>query len=347
MKSLIEDKLNLKLLRYLVSGKEVRVNIRGLAKELKMHRSTVKKKVQWLFDKKLINPPFYPFPQLYKEYPLLVLVKADIPRTNETKDFFMDDAHIFAAFSCMEGPYNTLLMEFFQDLESYHSWREQIVIDQKIPTREHRAPAHAYIFSNKLTFKYDPTCFINDLQKSFKKNGSVTINEICLDEGTFPIFMHLMKGKFIQRNDTNMARDLEINRKTIKYRIDQLLKSNIISQPKCFFPNLFVPPSYNLIVSMIEIKSNNDAIKQYILKNNNITRAQETSTGVYNLLIFSAFRTIEGFFDLGEELVKRFPNEIGGIENIILSSRMIHTIKPQKLSLGWIDRQLWKLQQNQ
>lgn len=344
MKSLLDDKLNLKLLRYLVSGREVRVNIRGLAKELNMHRSTVKKKVQWMFERKLINPPFYPFPQLYKEYPLLVLVKADIPRNNETKEFFMDDAHIFAAFSCMEGPYNTLLMEFFKDLETYHSWREQIVIDQKIPTREHRAPAHAYIFSNKLTFKYDPNCFIHNLQKTFKETGTISINETTLDETTFPIFMHLMKGTFIQRNDSHIARDLEINRKTIKYRIEQLLEHQIISPPKCFFPNLFIPPGYNLVVSMIEVKSNNQAIKQYLLKHNNIARAQETSTGCYNLLIFSAFRTIEDFFDLGEEMVKKFPHNIGAIENTILSSRMIHTIKPQKLSLGWIDRKLWKIQ---
>ena len=344
MKSLLEDRINLELLRYLVSGKEVRVNIRGLAKELKIHRNTVKKKVDWLFSKQLINPPFYPFSQLYKEYPLLVLVKADIPRARETKDFFMDDAHIFAAFSCMEGPYNTLLMEFFKDLETYLSWREQIVLDQNIPTREYRAPAHAYIFSNKLTFKYDPTCFIHDLYKKYQKNGSVSINNITLDESTFPIFFNLMKGNFIQRNDSNIARDLELNRKTIKHRIDQLKKENIIGSPKCFFPNLFVPPSYNLVVSMIELKSNNKSIKQYILKNNNIARAQETSTGAYNLLIFSAFRTIEDFFDLGEEMIKKFPHDIGAIENIILSSRMIHTIKPQKLSLGWIDRRLWEIQ---
>lgn len=347
MKSLLDDKLNLKLLRYLVSGREVRVNIRGLAKELNMHRSTVKKKVQWLFDQQLINPPFYPFPQLYKEYPLLVLVKADIPRTNETKEFFMDDAHIFAAFSCMEGPYNTLLMEFFKDLETYHSWREQIVTDQKIPTREHRAPAHAYIFSNKLTFKYNPTCFINNLQKTFQQTGSVTINNISLDEHSFLILLHLMKGTFIQRNDSHIARDLEINRKTIKHRIDQLLKHQIISKPKCFFPNLFVPPAYNLVVSMIEVKRNNEAIKQYILKHNNIARAQETSTGCYNLLIFSAFKTIEDFFDLGEDMVNRFPHDIGAIENTILSSRTIHTIKPQKLSLGWIDRKLWQITQTE
>jgi hypothetical protein len=346
MKSLLDDKLNLKLLRYLVSGKEVRVNIRGLAKELNMHRSTVKKKIQWMFDNQLINPPFYPFPQLYKEYPLLVLVKADIPRTNETKEFFMDDAHIFAAFSCMEGPYNTLLMEFFKDLETYHSWREQIVIDQKIPTREHRAPAHAYIFSNKLTFKYDPNCFIQELHKTFHQTGKVTLNDITLDETTFPIFIHLMKGNFIQRNDTQIANDLEINRKTIKHRLDQLLKEQIISQPKCFFPNLFIPPAYNLIVSMIEVKSNNNAIKKYLLKHNNIARAQETSTGCYNLLIFSAFNTIEDFFDLGEDMIRKFPQDIGAIENIILSSRMIHTIKPQKLSLGWIDRRLWEIQKS-
>lgn len=346
MKSLLEDKLNLKLLRYLVSGKEVRVNIRAIAKEFNMHRSTVKKKVEWLFNENLINPPFYPFPQLYKEYPILVLVKADIPRTEETKEFFMDDAHIFAAFSCMEGPYNTLLMEFFKDLETYHSWREQIVIDQKIPTREHRAPAHAYIFSNKLTFKYDPTCFIKNLQKTYQQKGNVTIDNNTLDKITFPIFYHLMKGDFIQRNDSHIARDLGVNRKTIKHRIDQLLKQQIISPPKCFFPNLFIPPAYNLVVSMIEVKSNNDEIKRYLLKHNNIARAQETSTGCYNLLIFSAFKTIEDFFDLGEDMMKKFPYNIGAIENTILSSRMIHTIKPQKLSLGWIDRKLWRVQRS-
>jgi len=95
---------------------------------------------------------------------------------------------------------------------------------------------------------------------------------------------------------------------------------------------------------MIEVKRNNKAIKEYIIKNNNIARAQETSTGCYNLLLFSAFRTIEDFFDFGEELISTFPSEIGAIENTILSSRMIHTIKPQKLSLGWIDRKLWNLQ---
>jgi hypothetical protein len=94
---------------------------------------------------------------------------------------------------------------------------------------------------------------------------------------------------------------------------------------------------------MIEVKSNKEAIKRYILNNNNIPRAQETSTGCYNLLLFSAFKTIEHFFDFGNNLMDTFPDDIGAIENTILSSKMIHTIKPQKLSLGWIERKLWSL----
>jgi hypothetical protein len=174
-------------------------------------------------------------------------------------------------------------------------------------------------------------------------NGYVEIGNYKLDETIFPLFANLMKGKYITRNDSSLSRELKINRKTIEHRIQNLLDKKIINQPKCFFPNLFIPPNYNLVVSMIEAKSNKDAIKQYILNNNNIPRAQETSTGCYNLLVFSAFKTIEDFFDLGNEIMETFPKDIGGIANTILSSKMIHTIKPQKLSLAWIERKLWSL----
>jgi heme exporter protein D len=59
-------------------------------------------------------------------------------------------------------------------------------------------------------------------------------------------------------------------------------------------------------------------------------------------LIFSAFKTIEDFFNMGEELFANFPDSIGAIQNIFLSSMMIHAIKPQKLSLAWIERRLWE-----
>jgi hypothetical protein len=80
-----------------------------------------------------------------------------------------------------------------------------------------------------------------------------------------------------------------------------------------------------------------------MIDNNNISRAQEASTGRYNFLVFSAFRTIEHFFDMGEDIMHQFPESIGAISNIILSSRMIHAIKPQKLSLSWIERRYWEI----
>lgn len=340
---LLEDELNLRLLRYLVSGKGVSVNITGLSKELKIHRATAKRKVEWLFEKKLLNPPFYYFPYLYEAYPLLVLAKSDMPRSKEVIDFLKDDSHIFAAFSCMEGPYNTLLLEFFTNLESYHSWREQIVKEEKIPARENRAPADVHIFSNKLTFKYAPNCFIHDIKKDFEKKGFAVINNLKLDEASFLILQNLMDGNYIQRNDVFLSRELNLNRKTVANRVNVLMNKKIIGYPRCFFPDLFIPPGYNLVVSMIEAKSKNKEIKNYIMDNDSISRAQEASTGRYNFLIFSAFRTIEHFFEMGEEIMNLFPNSIGDISNIILSSRMIHAIKPQKLSLTWIERKLWDI----
>jgi len=339
----LDDASNLRLLRYLVSGTGVNVNYQAISKDLKIHRATVKRKIKYLLDSNILSPPFYSFPYLYEVYPLLILVKADMPRSNEVIEFLKDDSHIFAAFSCMEGPYNTFLIEFFKNLESYHNWREQIVKDQKIPARENRAPADAYIFSNKLTFKYNPNCYIHELEEQFIKKNSLNINNIHLDKTSFAIFKNLLMGKYIQRNDSFLSRELELNRKTINHRVELLLNKKIIGTPKCFFPNLFIPPGYNLVVSMIEVKSKKQSIINYIINNFNISRAQEASTGRYNFLLFSAFRTIEDFFKMGEDILNQFPESIGAISNTILSSKMIHAIKPQKLSVAWIERRLWKI----
>jgi len=208
----LDDEINLRLLRYLVSGSGVYVNISAIAKEYKIHRATAKRKINSFYDYKILNPPFYPFPQLYKEYPLLILVKADMPRTSEVIDFLKDDSHVFAAFSCMEGPYNTFLIEFFKDLQSYHSWREKIVEDEKIPTRENRAAADANIFSNKLNFKYDPNCYIDDIKKEFESKKTITLNNLEIDKESFKIIYDLTLGRFIQRNDSFLSRELDFTR---------------------------------------------------------------------------------------------------------------------------------------
>ncbi len=340
---ILEDELNLRLLRYLLSGEGVHVNINQVSKRLDIHRSTAKRKVESFYENNILNRPFYPFPHLYSEYPLLILAKADMPRTRSATEFYKDDSHIFAAFSCMEGSYNTLLIEFFKDLESYQSWREDIVREEKIPSRETRTPAHTEIFSNKLTFKYEPNCFIDGLKRRFQKNEKLDIGGMKLDDTTFPLLEMLLEGECIRTNNSAIGRKLGSNRKTVARRIDTLLESGIIQEPRCFFPHLLIPPGYNLVVSLIEGKSRVKDIKKYIIKDSNIPRALETSIERYNFLIFSAFETIEDFFGWGEELNSMFQGSIGAISNTILSSKMIHTIKPQKVSLGLIERRLWDL----
>ena len=342
MENILDDEFNLRLLHYLVSGEAVSVNIRAISKDLNIHRSTAKRKLQALYDSRILTRPFYPFPYLYKAYPMLTLVKADMPRSKEVIDFLKDDSHIFAAFSCMEGPYNTFLIEYFKDLESYHNWREEIVKEHKIPSRESRSPGDANIFSNELTFKFNPNCFIEDFRNEFEKQGCIKVNNIVLDKLSFDILYRVMNGNFVQRNDTFLSNEMGVNRKTIKRHVEHLLEDKYISKPMCFFPNLFIPPGFNLVVSMIEIKSRMADIRKYIINHSNISRAQEASMGRYNLLIFSAFKKIEDFFNMGDEIFAKYPGCIGAIENIFLSSKMIHAIKPQKLSLAWIERKIWE-----
>lgn len=338
-----EDELNLRLLRYLLSGDGVHVNISELSKELDIHWATAKKKIENLYKNNILNPPFYTFLQLSEEYPLLVLVKADMPRTQGIKNFYRDDSHIFAAFSCMEGFYNTFLIEYFGGLEEYHSWRGDIVKQDKIPDRGERTPAHAEFFSNRLTFKYEPTCFIDKMADKFEEKGFIELSGQRIEDDSFRILKKVMKGESIRTNYSYIGRELGVNRKTVKRRIDDLLDKGIIEKPKCFFPNLFVPPGYNLIITLIEATSDLSDIKDYLKKDENVPMAIETSTERYNFLVFSAFESIEEFFEWGEKLNAKHPDNIGAISKTILSSRMVHLIEPQKVSLGFIENKLWDL----
>ena len=339
----VDDELNLRLLRYLVAGEGVNVNISSISDLLDVHRATAKRRLHQLIDSGLIKEPSFPFPYIFNKYPLLALVKADLPRTDQVMDFIRDESHILAAFSCMEGSYNILLIEFFRDLESYHSWREDIVREEKLPSREWRAPADVSIFSNKLSFKYDPNCFITILEKEFDKKGRLTLGGMELDKASFKLMRTLMTGDCIRTNESELGRKLGSDRKTIGRRINGMIEEGIIEYPRCGFPNLFIPPDYNLVISMIEVRSKRRQIQDYLKKDPNVSWGLETSTGRYNFLIFSAFKTIEDFFDWGDKLMSYFPDCIGAVSNTLLSSRMIHSVDPQKLSLGWIERHLWDI----
>ena len=121
-----------------------------------------------------------------------------------------------------------------------------------------------------------------------------------------------------------------------------LFKDGVVGPPRCYFPDLLAPPNHNLIISMIEFKAKIEHIKRYINAENHIPRALESSIGRYNILVFSAFRAVDDFFEWGEKLIAEFPDGIGAMSNTILSSRTIHTINAQKVSLGLIEKRLWE-----
>jgi len=79
MSELLEDADNLKLMEELVSGNAVSVNISELSRILGKHRNTIKKSVEAVFEHNILEQPFYPFHGLYRVYPLLAVVKLDIP----------------------------------------------------------------------------------------------------------------------------------------------------------------------------------------------------------------------------------------------------------------------------
>lgn len=340
--NIMDDEFNLRLLRLLVSGGGVRVNINALAKELNMHRTTIKNRLDFLFKEGLLDRPRYPFIHLFQEYPLLILALADIPRTPQARHFFEEDSHIFAAYACREGAYNTLLIEFFRDIESYHSWREKIVLEEKLPKRESRATADVFFFSNRLCFKYNPACFFTEIGGLIARGGTARLKGASLDKTDFLIMSNLSNGRSLYPNETFLAAQLDTNRKKVQRRISVLLENKIIDTPKCYFPDLLTPPGYNMVITLLEIKAKKSQIKQDIMNNNYIPRALESSTGRYNTLLFSSFPTIDDFFEWSENLADTYPDSIGAMSNFILSSKPRHAINPQKVSVGLIEKKLWE-----
>ena len=146
MSALLEDELNLTILENICEGVGIDVNISNLAKALRKHRDTIREQVKALFEYKIINRPVYPFIHLYQEYPLLVIVRADLPKTDDVVKFLIENEHIFGAFYAKDEEYNTLLIMFFKDISTYVDWRKKIVAEKAIPPRDERFPASSSFF---------------------------------------------------------------------------------------------------------------------------------------------------------------------------------------------------------
>jgi DNA-binding Lrp family transcriptional regulator len=341
---LLDDPVNLRLLEKLVSGEATSPNLSLLSKRLGRHRNTIRDRVEELLHHRVLDRPVFPFLGLYKEYPLLIAVRADIPNDEQFRRWISTDEHIFAAFRSRQGEYNTLLFLFHKDVTSYQLWRESLVPQGKIPPREFRYPSSTSYFSTHMMVKYEPSSAIKLIEEDVKRNGEIEINGCRIDGLSFEIMKALVLGEGIRVNENFLSKSLGIHRRTVSKRIEKLIEEGLIGRPVCRFPNFFVPPNYILVFSLYEIRKSREAILEEIRGDPHVPIAINVSHGRYNLLMFSNHRSITDHLEWEERYEARFPNCFGSADITYLSPKMTVSIDQQKVSLGIIRGKLRKLE---
>jgi len=340
MTDILNDKISLQILENICQGKAVSVNYSYLSRKLNKHRGTIRKRVNELIEKKIINPPVFPFFGQYREHPLLIMVQADIPSGKKFDDWIRKDSHIFAAYKLKRGEYNTLLIMFHRNILRYQLWRRSIVREGKIPSRSERYPSSASFFSTQMMIKYEPSASVNLLEQVFNKRGYVNLNNHKLDRLSLDILKCLTQGKGIRLNEDMLSKFIKVNRKTIKRRISKLLDDKMILDPVCRFPSFFGPEDSVLVISFVEIKRNEKKFVEHIKQDPHITFAFQVCSGRYNYLLFEVFERVADHIKWEHELNKSFGKHLGICDAIYLTPNMTLTMDQQKVSLAVIKKRL-------
>ena len=312
------------------------LNINALANSLKKHRNTIRTHINDLFGSGVILEPIFPFYWMYKEYPLLVISRLDLPKSDEIRDFLMNDEHIMSAYFVRDEEFNTLTIECHKDLHSYGLWRNRIVHEKKIPSRENRIPRDALFFDARDFIKYKPNAAIRVIEDKYKRGEEVRINGYKMCDLCFRILQKLVNGEGIRTNENMIAKDLNVHRKTVERRITSLVTAGIIQKPMCRFPNLFVAPGQILVYYLLEVKKRYNEVVRAIRGDPHIPLAVEATIKRYNILLFGVFFNVEEHFRWEEIYDERFPGALGGMKKIYLFPKMSTPIDPWKIPLSII-----------
>lgn len=343
MSELLDDPLNLEIVKNLCSGVGVSVNVSALARELDKHRNTIKAQVDILLENHIITHPYYPYLELLKDMPILAMVKADLPKNDKIEEFLVTDERVFAAFWSWDEEYNTLMFEFHKNLDEYYEWKEKIVEDGRIPRVEGRAPAEAMFFSNSLLVKYLPSSSIICWEKKFQHDRGIQVGDIKISSLGFKILRKLMQGECVRTNENELSQKLDVHRRTVVKRIQDLQKEGVIGTPACRFPRFITPPGYVLVVTLLRVNKGKEHVFQYLKNDCRIPIVYETHTGKYNVLLFGTFPDVEHQFKWEKLIHKRFPETFTAVKKIYLAPEMIASINPQKVSLGMIEERKRKI----
>jgi len=339
-----EDSLDLMILKNICAGIGLDINIAYLSRRLGKHKHTIRDRVKMLLSYRIIDRPVFPFRALFNEYPLLVVSYADLPYDGKILNWLREDKNVFAAYRAREGESNMVIFEFHKDVLDYHLWREGIVVDGKIPERGKRAPSHNYYFSNRSIFKYEPSFSVQLIEEELKEKGKVEVNGYVLDKTAVQILKLLTQGEGIRINENLLAEKLGVSRKTVLNKIAKFQERELILKPLCRFPHFFVPPSFLLVLSMVEVRESKEKIIQDILQDPHISLAYHISEGRYNLLLFECHKSFEDYLQWEHLYISRYPTGFGSIKVSFLSPRMTILIDQQKVSLGLINSKLERLQ---
>lgn len=337
MSDLLKDVFNLRILKEICRGTGVSVNLSYLSRRLKKHRNTIKKRVEELLEKKIIDQPIFPFIGQYNEHPLLILVFADMPHNPETIDWMKKDKHIFAAFKIRQNQYNTLLILFHKDILNYHLWREHLTDSEKIPPRHIRTPSEAHFFSNQLMVKYKPSEGIKILKEQVKKEGFILLNGCKINDLNVKILELLLNGKGTRLNESALSKKLRMHKKTIRRRIQMMLKEKLILNPVCRFPSFFVPPECVLQITRVEINKNKEEVLQFLKQDQHIPLAFHICERRFNYLLFEIFFKAGQHVEWSSRLRERFLGAIGATNTTVLMEKNTFNIDQQKVSLATID----------
>jgi hypothetical protein len=344
MSDLLNDPLNIKLLELVTNGKGVEVNISSLSKTFKKHRNTIKMHVNDLVDSRIINEPSFPLKWMFNEYPLLVIVRSDLPRTDEVNRFVQEDNNILGAFQVKDEEYNMLFFELHEDIYQYEEWRDRIVQENRIPPREKRYPANSIFFSNRKMIKYHPYSSISIIERSFREDAHLKLNGLRMSQLTISILKRLLMGEGIRTNETLLSSALDVHRKTIERRINALMNDGVISKPSCMFPEWLVPPDHILVHYLVEVRRAKSNLIKDVIKDPHIPLALHAHTGGYNLLLFGVFPNVEDHFLWEEVYDRKFPGCMGRVKKIYLSPKMITSMDIKKVSQGIIMKYRKKLE---
>ena len=342
MSDLLNNELNLKILKLIVSGKGLEINVSDLSKNLGKHRNTIKDRVNQLLEHRIINKPQYPFPWILKELPLMVISRHNFLRDEKTKHFIEYDDHILAAFFFKEEEYNTLMISYHKNVCAHQEWYENIIKQEIIPYREEGYPSQVLHLGTGCFVKYNPSISIKVIEQNMKEGRQRAIRGYELDELSFDILKRLLRGEGIRTNENFLSKELKVHRRTIERRINVLHKAGIISRPVCRFPRLIVPPEYILVKSLLQIKKQHDTILKALRSDPHVVWMIKavTGRGGYNLVTFSTFYKIEDHLKWQEELDQRFPSCVGSIKDTYLSPAMTFSIDPEYVSTCIIKNKL-------